>query len=487
MRACRDRESGFALLVVLLVAAVLAISLYSEIPRVAFQSQRHKEQLLMERGEQYKRALQMFYTTTRQYPKSMDDLETFNGRHFLRHKYVDPMTGKDDWRIIHVQGNVVTDSILSNKPQGGQQASDPGNYVSANLGVGQTAEGGQGLRPQDRRRASEGGSGDQGLLPFPSASPAPDAGSPPGTPPNPGEVSPPGTPGSQPASGVQALLGIPGQPVTLPGASGSAANPQTQQGGGGSYVSALPGVGGQAAPPPGPASGNSAQLGLPGLPPGAPGQPGPPNPAMPGGFPPGVNPAASLINDLLTRPNPQGAMIVQQALQGPGGSIIGSGGLIYASASNRPGGSSLAQGSGLVAGVASASEQQSIMVYNDHTAYNEWEFIFDPSKVTPLTPLTSATAGGASGSNQGGQTGTGPGTATGVGARSDTAFGGFGGIGGMGPGGTPQSGLGQSGLLQSGLGQSGITPSGTGQGGTGQSGATGMQTGSLPPIRMGRP
>ncbi len=31
-----------------------------EIPRVAFETQRQKEQLLVERGEQYKRAIKLF-------------------------------------------------------------------------------------------------------------------------------------------------------------------------------------------------------------------------------------------------------------------------------------------------------------------------------------------------------------------------------------------------------------------------------------------
>ena len=34
-------------------------------------------------------------------------------RHFLRHKYIDPMTGKDEWRLIHIQGGVLVDSVLT--------------------------------------------------------------------------------------------------------------------------------------------------------------------------------------------------------------------------------------------------------------------------------------------------------------------------------------------------------------------------------------
>ena len=64
----RKEESGFALLLIFLMAALIAISLYSQLPRVAFESQRAKEQLLIERGEQYKRAIQLFVKKNSRYP-----------------------------------------------------------------------------------------------------------------------------------------------------------------------------------------------------------------------------------------------------------------------------------------------------------------------------------------------------------------------------------------------------------------------------------
>ena len=48
----RDKERGFALLFVFLLAAVLALGLYKEMPRVAFESQRLREQMLIDRGLQ---------------------------------------------------------------------------------------------------------------------------------------------------------------------------------------------------------------------------------------------------------------------------------------------------------------------------------------------------------------------------------------------------------------------------------------------------
>ena len=70
----------------------------------------------MERGEQYKRAIQVYFATNRRYPPALDDLETNQTRHFLRHKYIDPMTGKSEWRIIHIQNGVLVDSVLNKNP-----------------------------------------------------------------------------------------------------------------------------------------------------------------------------------------------------------------------------------------------------------------------------------------------------------------------------------------------------------------------------------
>ena len=85
----KSRESGFAMLLVFLMAATIAITLYLEIPRVAFKAQRQKEQLLIERGEQYKRAIQLFVRVNGRYPGDLKDLENFNNRRFLRHKFIE--------------------------------------------------------------------------------------------------------------------------------------------------------------------------------------------------------------------------------------------------------------------------------------------------------------------------------------------------------------------------------------------------------------
>ncbi len=119
----RHDQRGFALLIVFLMAAAIAFSLYVQLPRVAFESVRDKEQLLIDRGGQYKRAIEVYFAVNKRYPATLDDLEKGDKR-YLRRRYKDPLNGKDEWRIIHTNGTMLTDSLVQ-KP--GTQAAGGGN------------------------------------------------------------------------------------------------------------------------------------------------------------------------------------------------------------------------------------------------------------------------------------------------------------------------------------------------------------------------
>jgi hypothetical protein len=132
----RKGEQGFALLLVFVMAAAIALMLYKQVPRVAFESERDKEQLLIDRGGQYQRAIQVYYATFKRYPARIEDLENTNDKRFLRRRYVDPFTGKDEWRIIHTNGLFLTDSKVQKPP------ATPGTDGSNQLaGVGSPAGG----------------------------------------------------------------------------------------------------------------------------------------------------------------------------------------------------------------------------------------------------------------------------------------------------------------------------------------------------------
>jgi hypothetical protein len=111
-----EKERGFALLLIFFMAAAIAIMLYAQLPRVAFESERDKEQLLIDRGEQYKRAIALFFNDYKRYPSKIEDLEDTNGHRYLRRRYKDPYTGKDEWRLIHTNGMYLTDSLVQKPP-----------------------------------------------------------------------------------------------------------------------------------------------------------------------------------------------------------------------------------------------------------------------------------------------------------------------------------------------------------------------------------
>lgn len=97
-----DSESGIVLLFVLFLAALMLIALAVAAPRIATSIQRDKELELVHRGEQYRRAIKLYYRKFGTYPTSIDQLLNTNNIRFLRKRYTDPITGKDDWRIIHL-------------------------------------------------------------------------------------------------------------------------------------------------------------------------------------------------------------------------------------------------------------------------------------------------------------------------------------------------------------------------------------------------
>src|ERR1017187_9882864 len=132
----KNPESGYALLFVYLMAAIVALMLYSQVPRIAFEAQRDKEQLLIDRGQQYTRAVQLYVRKFQRFPADMNALENTQNIRFLRKQYVDPMTGKNEWRLIHVgPGGVFTDS-LTHAPKKADQSGLDQNFITVLQPVG---------------------------------------------------------------------------------------------------------------------------------------------------------------------------------------------------------------------------------------------------------------------------------------------------------------------------------------------------------------
>lgn len=96
------RQSGYALLVVLLMASLVLISLATAVPRILTQGQREREEELIFRGQQYQRAIGLYYKKFARFPLKLDDLLETNNRAYLRRLFRDPMTKDGEWRLIRV-------------------------------------------------------------------------------------------------------------------------------------------------------------------------------------------------------------------------------------------------------------------------------------------------------------------------------------------------------------------------------------------------
>lgn len=345
----RNRESGFALLFIYLLAAAIAILLYIELPRAAFEAQREKELLLIDRGEEYRKAVEKFITYQQklsggmQYPKDKDALEKLNNVRFLRRKYIDPITRKDDWRLVKIS----PDGRLTIEGQEGQLGENPNPFLN-NPNATQEMRGAVNpalqQRPSDKTFPSEeGGEAKQG---GPSADD-------PNRPPDPVQVAGgvPSQPGVAPGPGNNAVPPIrltpqvaalmPGQGSQNPGSSNPNANNPFYN----------PGAAQQ---PPGPAANPGGQPGVP--------QPGVPQPGVPqpGGAPPGSS-GFGFQPNVQQRPQNTALGIQNQLTQGRA----------------QQGGAGQTQLGAGVAGVSPKSPMQSIVLYNDKSNYNKWTFAVD--------------------------------------------------------------------------------------------------------------
>ena len=104
-RAHRRGESGYALLFVIFLVASIMLFAAAANPNVLTEGRRQKEQEMVWRGNQYVRAVSLFYRKNGRYPQSLEELAKPNAAnvHFLRKAYKEPMNAADgSWRLIYV-------------------------------------------------------------------------------------------------------------------------------------------------------------------------------------------------------------------------------------------------------------------------------------------------------------------------------------------------------------------------------------------------
>lgn len=307
------------MLIVFVFAAIIAIMLYREMPVTLFEAQRQKEQRLVDRGHEYVRAVQLFYRRNRgQYPSSIEQLESTNNIRYLRRRYTDPFTGKDDWRLLHAgPGGLLIDSKVQQTQLPGSNG-QPGANTSTG-GIGQNSATGQNsfgssfssgsntnTNPNSSSSSSSSSDASVVVAPLPQRAPAIAANTAPGT-------------GTQMPSS-QTLDQNPDAPLLPP-----STNDATQAGGGGA-----------ASPNRNAGTGN-------GQPNGGPGIMQTLNPVIGSGTTPPAQPGFG-------------------ASQGSAGSTLGQ-----------------MSGGGALAGVASKAKGRAIKVVNEQDDYSLWEFYYNPA------------------------------------------------------------------------------------------------------------
>lgn len=98
-------ESGYGLLLVIFLVATLFLFAAAANPNVVTQARRQKEEEMIWRGNQYVRAVRLFYQKNGRYPQNLEELAKANAAnvHFLRKPYAEPMNTADgSWRLIYV-------------------------------------------------------------------------------------------------------------------------------------------------------------------------------------------------------------------------------------------------------------------------------------------------------------------------------------------------------------------------------------------------
>lgn len=144
----RAPARGYALVLALLMVVAVALASTAAVLRWQTEMQRERERQLRFAGTQYAQAIAryvMAVPTAQQYPRSLDDL--LEDRRFpmprrhLRRRYVDPMTGQDDWVLIQQDGRIVGLHSRSTAATLKQEGGTPSTYADWQFVAAVTVQG----------------------------------------------------------------------------------------------------------------------------------------------------------------------------------------------------------------------------------------------------------------------------------------------------------------------------------------------------------
>ena len=337
------------------------------------------------------------------YPSTIEQLENTNRMRFLRHRYKDPFTGKDDWRMLHAgPGGQLTDSKvkpvgLGNVPGSGSDANSSSSFGSASTGTGfgSSTNTGSGFGQSGFGQSGFGSSENADAVVVPNGPQRPPAISANGAPTVRSGDETAGAPGEsdqsadlrqQIAAAEQSQPVLPSENAGQTGSSETAGANANQSAAGASQSQLGQGQAGQ--------NGASGQAGASGV------------------------------------PSEQNAMDTMRKMLGNSGSGNPAIGAPLQGGTSGTGGIGQISNGG-IAGVASKAKGHTIKVVNDQTDYSLWEFYYDPTK-----DLTKGMPGIGNATGNNGQPGAGTNGTNAAGSGGQSMF----------QTNSSQSGFGQSGM-----------------------------------------
>jgi type II secretory pathway pseudopilin PulG len=152
VRQHRPAETGYAMLMIVFVTALMLIAVMTIGPSILTQGQRERETELKWRGKQYARAIKLYYRKNGRFPSSLEDLAKGNlNVRYIRKAYKDPMNSADgSWRLLYVgAGGQIIGSVKQNRnpfqlppvtggPPGAAPAGGQAGTGTAGSGTGST-------------------------------------------------------------------------------------------------------------------------------------------------------------------------------------------------------------------------------------------------------------------------------------------------------------------------------------------------------------
>jgi type II secretory pathway pseudopilin PulG len=179
IRRNHNGEEGYMLVAVIFILAIFMLTMTIAAPKIKQEIQRDRDVETMHRGKQYIRAIRLYYRKFNAYPPNIDALVKTNEIRFLRKKYVDPTTGKAEWKPIQFGQNkcpivygffgqaIGGASIAGTGPSGGNggPGQNPGDPSSGGTGSGGTGSGDPGSGGTGSGGTGTGGTGAGGTGP----------------------------------------------------------------------------------------------------------------------------------------------------------------------------------------------------------------------------------------------------------------------------------------------------------------------------------